>query len=75
MNLYATCSNYEFLLKCKDIRPIFYEYGINVNEYSSGTLIFAFDDAVCDTDSFVDWNIESVIRSLRIVFNDHSQHR
>ena len=23
MNLYATCSNYEFLLKCKDIRPIF----------------------------------------------------
>ena len=66
MRWYDSCSDYGFLLKCKDCRPLFSEFGIGVGRFTSGTLYLAFEDECEDADfRSPAWDVESVSRSLR----------
>jgi hypothetical protein len=63
MRRYDACTNYAFLLRCKDVRPIFSEIGIRATRFTAATIYLAFEDISDERPD--DWPVESIVRSLR----------
>ena len=66
MRWYDDCVDYAFLLKCKDVRPVFAEAGVPVSRFDGRTIYLAFEDEELQSQTLsAGWEVESIVRALR----------